>query len=157
MNLLPSAEPLQAGDAYLKLQLDRQTSAILPIKSVQKVLVASVQSITPIANMSTPVIGWLNQGSRVFWVVDLPQLIGLHSLEDVKSFSVAVVKAEFPLGLAVRKVTGVTRLDSGSIMPAKRKVAANLLPYLQGCVLQHKEVLPILDPQAIVHSPVLHD
>lgn len=146
----------KVGDAYLKLLLNRQTAAVLPMKSVQKVLVVPVESITPIANVPAPVLGWLNQRSRVFWVVDLPHLLGVSVLENLKSHSIAIVKAEFLLGLAVQEVKGVVRLEPDAIQPPTGKVKASLLPYLQGCTLQQKKVIPILNLEAVFHSPVLH-
>ncbi len=146
------------GDAYLKLQLNQQTSAVLPMAHVQEALVVPVGRLTLMPNMPACVLGLLNQRSQVLWVIDLPQMLDLQTLDtDVQHYSIAIVRVgSIPLGLVVQEVKGVMRWSSDSIQPPIGAVAPDLVPYLRGCMLQPTEVLLVLDAEAIVNSPILH-
>lgn len=146
------------GNAYLKLQLDRQTVAALPMDYTQEVLVVSARRLTPIPNMPACVLGLLNQRSKIFWVVDLPQLLQLSVLDTyVQQYNIAIVRSrEIPLGLAVQQVKGVMRFNADAIHSPVGTVPDNLIPYLQGCISQQTDSVLVLDPVAIVSSPILH-
>ncbi|MGK7876648.1 MAG: chemotaxis protein CheW [Xenococcaceae cyanobacterium] len=147
------------GDPYLKLQLDQRTSAALPMKHAKEVLVVAVERITSMPNMPACVLGLLNQRSRVLWVVDLPQMLDLQALErDVQNYNIAIVRVgNTPLGLLVKEVKGVMRTVEDSIQSPIGTVASGLIPYLRGCVLQETSVVLVLDAEAIVNSPILHN
>ncbi len=49
---------------YLKLQIDEQTSAVMPMAHVQEVLVVPVGRITLMPNMPACILGLLNQRSK---------------------------------------------------------------------------------------------
>lgn len=161
--LEPSSVPPKtntSGSAYLKIQLDRDTPAILPMDYAQEVVVIPAKRITPMPNMPACVLGLLNQRSRVFWVVDLPQLLDLSPLETkyIQQFNIAVVRVEnVPLGLAVQQVKGLMRFPCERIQSSLGTVPSHLRPYLQGCVPQSGEVMLVLDPQAIVNCSTLQD
>ena len=108
--------------------------------------------------MPNCVLGLLNQSSRVFWVVDLAQMLDLKPLEtDVQQYNIVIVRVgTIPLGLVVRDVKGVIRIIEDSIQSPIGTVAPGLVPYLRGCLLQQKGVLLILDTPAIVNSSILH-
>jgi positive phototaxis protein PixI len=147
------------GDAYLKLQLDRQTLAVLPMEYAQEVLVVPARRITPMPNMPACILGLLNQRSKVFWVIDLPQLLGLSVIETyVQQYSIAILKVEdISIGLVVQQVKGVTRLSANTIQPPADTIADSLIPYLRGCISQQTDVVLVLDPEAIANSPLIHD
>ena len=147
-----------AGDAYLRLQLNHQTPAVVAMEHTQEVLVVPAGRITPMPNMPACVLGLLNQRSRVLWVVDLPQMLDLQAFDrDVQQYNIAIVRVgSIPLGLVVQEVKGVMRLTAASLQSPIGTVAPGLIPYLRGCILQQTEVLLVLDAEAIVHSPVLH-
>ena len=146
------------GDPYLRLQLDRQTQAVLPMEDTQEVLVVPVGRIMPMPNMPACVLGLLNQRSRVFWVIDLPQMLELQALDtEVQQYNLAIVRVgNIPLGLVVEKVKGVMRFTADLMQSPIGTVAPGLIPYLRGCLLQKTEVLLVLDAEAIVRSPILH-
>ncbi len=143
--------------SYLKIQLDEQTAAVLPMTHVQEALIVPVGRVTSMPNMPACVMGLLNQRSRVLWVVALPQILGLHHLDiDIQNYNIVIIRVgNIPLGLAVWQVKGVVRFGSNLLQSPAGTVTPELLPYIQGCILQSTEVLLVLDSEAIVHAPIL--
>lgn len=158
LSLLPNQSQPKLGDPYLRLQLDQQTAAILPMKFTQQVVVVPSRQVTPIPNMPNPVLGLLNQRSRVFWVVDLPQVLGLGSQNiNSQQYNVVILQVgEASVGLVVNEVKGIARYTEDLIESHHGTVAANLVPYLQGCVMQPTGVLLVLHGEAILNSSILH-
>lgn len=145
------------GDPYLRLQLDAKTPAVLPMQLAREVTVVATSRLTAIPNMPQPVLGLLNQRSRIFWVVDLPQLLGMTPLSvNLQQYNLAIVQGRnIPLGLAIPKIEGVIRLEADQIQSPVGTVPSPLVPYLQGCILQDQDILLLLDPEAIINSPLL--
>jgi len=111
-------------------------------------------------NMPTCILGLLHQRGQVIWVIDLPKMLELQALNlDVQElYNIIIVRVgNIPLGLAVQEVKGVMRSHFSTIQSPVGVVAPTLVPYLQGCILQPKEVLLVLDAEAIVHSPTLRN
>lgn len=152
-----------AGDAYLRFQIAPQTSAVLSMRHIQEVLMLPVRRLTPIPNMPAPLLGLTNRRSRVVWVVDLAQLLGLARLDgNVQQYSMILLQVgPVPLGLVIQQIEGTMRIPPGSIQSPIGQPTTNLVPYLRGCIFhQHSanlppEVLLLLDAEAIVQSPVL--
>jgi len=146
------------GEPYLRLQLEEKTAALVEMKHSQEVMTVAVSRIAPMPNMPDFVLGLLNQRSRVYWVVDLAQMLDLEPLaKDVQQYNIAIVRIEnVPLALAVREVKGVMRLEIDEIQSPLGTVSPGLTSYLRGCVLEKKEVLLVLAPEAIVNASVLH-
>jgi positive phototaxis protein PixI len=148
------------GDPYLKLKLTQEIIAALPMSHAEGVVVTSYSSLTVMPNMPNCVLGLFNRRSRVFWVVDLPQLLDLGAIApDQQQLAIVIIRVDnIPLGLAVQEVQEVIRLNLEEIQSPVGTVGPGLVPYLKGCVLQEQpnraEVLMILDSQAIVNSPV---
>ena len=144
----------KSGDSYLKLQLDRQTSAILPMKHAQEVVVLPVERVTPIPNMPVCVLGLLNQRSKVFWVIDLPQLLDLQAINiEAQQYNIIIVRVgNIPLGLVIQEVKGVEKIEKDLIQSPIGNVPSGLIPYLNGCVLNQKESLLVLDVEPIVNK-----
>ncbi|HEY9835861.1 MAG TPA: chemotaxis protein CheW, partial [Vampirovibrionales bacterium] len=59
--------------------------------------------------------------------------------------------------LIVQAVEGVLRLTPENIQPPLGQVSSGLVPYLRGCVLLDTEILLVLDAEAIMRSPLLHN
>ncbi|NES81123.1 MAG: purine-binding chemotaxis protein CheW [Moorea sp. SIO2B7] len=158
LELQSSQSQRNLGDPYLRLQLNEQTAAALPMEQSEKVIFVPVSRITPIPNMPNCVLGLLNQSNRVFWVVDLAHMLDLKPLDtDAQKYNIVIVRVgTIPLGLVVRDVKGVIRVIEDSIQSPIGTVAPSLVPYLQGCLFQKKGVLLILDTPAIVNSSILH-
>lgn len=143
------------GDAYLRIQLEQQTPAILSMEYTQEVLVVPRDRIAPIPNMPKCVLGLVNRHNKVLWVVDLAQILNLQPLDTVQQYHMVIVRVgKIPLGLVVQEVKAVMRFTADCIQSQTGLVTPSLAPYLEGCVLQQKEVLLVLNAKAIVHSPI---
>ena len=86
---------------YLQLQLGQNIPAILSMENTQEVFTVSSKRITPMPNMPESVVGVLNQRSRIFWVVNFPQMLGLPPVDiNSQQYSLALIRANgIPLGL----------------------------------------------------------
>lgn len=158
---LTSPTPKVHGDAYLKFRLSQRTPAVFSMRYVQEALILPARRLTPMPNMPTPMLGLMNRRSRVLWVADLAQLLGLPALDgNVQQYTVILIQVgSVPLGLAVQQVEGITRLPSDAIQSPLGQVTAALVPYLRGCALQQhddkQEILLVLDAEAVTQSPIL--
>lgn len=164
--VLPHGQPQKpSGDAYLKFQLTPQTSAVFATPYVQEAVVLPARRLTPMPNMPPCMLGLMNRRSRVMWVVDLAQLLGLNppdttSLNYTLHYSLVLIQVgAVPLGLAVHQVNGINWIATDTIHSPIGQVSSSLVPYLRGCVLQQHEQQPdlvlVLDAEAIVQSPML--
>lgn len=153
------SSPLQEGlgDPYLRLRLSDNVPVALPMEAAREVIMMSMEQITPIPNMPTCVLGLLNQRSRVIWVVDLSIMLGYAGFTaNTRQFNIVILQVgQTPLGLAVPKVQGVTRFPLETIQSPIGTVAPNIAPYLRGCLPEEREVLLVLDPDAIINASVL--
>lgn len=155
----PNTNKKNQGDAYLKFQFGQQISAVLSMSQAQEVFVLPIGRLTAMPNMPPYVMGLLNRRSKVLWVVDLATMLGLpETLTNVQHYnSVIINSGSLSLLLIVQSVEGVVRLTPQSIQPPLGQVSSGLVPYLRGCVLLEKEILLVLDAEAIIRSPLLHN
>jgi positive phototaxis protein PixI len=158
---LPARPAKSPGEPYLKFQLGRQTPAVFSMRHVQEALILPTRRLTPMPNMPAPILGLTNRRSRISWVVDLPQLLGLPALDsNTQQHTLILVQVGIiSISFAVQQVEGITRLQPEDIQPPQGQVNSRLLPYLRGCILQKQEqkqeVLLVLDPEAIAQSAIL--
>lgn len=147
--------PSHQVHSYLKMQLDSQTLAAIPMHQVQEVIVTSRTKITPIPNMPNSVLGLINQRSRIYWVIDLAHLLGIAPLNsDVKEFYLILLRvSDLILGLAVQTAKEVTKFTPDQIESPSSSLSPELVPYLRGCVPDQKDFLLVLEGVAIVNSP----
>lgn len=145
------------GDPYLKIQLDGQTSAIFNMQHVQEVVMLPVRRLTPMPNLPACLLGLTNRRSRILWIVDLARMLEIAVLPAAtQQHSVVIVQVgAMPLGLAVRQVEGIVWVQSSMIQSPPGQISAPLVPYLQGCVLQQREISLVLDVEAIAQSSQL--
>ena len=144
------------GDIYVKFQVETHTPAILSMEFVQEVLIVPVTRITPMPNMPECVLGLLNRRNRVLWAIDLAQVLNLQPVDaNAQQYHIIIIRVDqFSLALVVQEVKGVTRFTSDCIQ-SPGVVASNIIPYLDGCILQ-QETLLVMNAKAIVNSPLLH-
>jgi twitching motility protein PilI len=147
------------GDAYLKVQLDQGVHAVLLMKQVQEVLVLPSSRLTPMPNMPACVLGLMNRRSRVSWVVDLAQMLGIGRLDaSPQQHNVAIVRiGQMVLGAAIQQVEGMCWLSAEEIQPPPNHISHGVIAYLRGCVLQNQQVLMVLSAEGILQSPILHN
>ncbi len=152
LSTLPSKKKL--GEPYLKLQLEAKTIALLPLKQAQEVIVIPAKRITQIPNMASHIWGLLNQRNRVFWGIDLANLLGLKPISpNLQQYNIAIIRVEeMSLGLIINEIQGVLRFNIDEIQSPLGVVSTNLAPYLKGCILDNSEVLLVLDPEAIINN-----
>ncbi|BAY77537.1 MAG: chemotaxis protein CheW [Nostoc sp. ChiSLP01] len=157
ITLSPKPGENNLADGYLKFQLNQQTGAVLSMKHTQEAILVPVESVTSMPNMPPCILGLMNWRSRIIWVVDLPRMLNLESLDyRVRQYSAIVIRVEsLLLGLVVQEIKGTIRFVADEIHSPIGQVASSLVPYLCGCVVQEKEILLVLDSQAIVQSSIL--
>lgn len=145
------------GDGYLRFQLNRQTSAVLSMKHTQEAIVVPIESITSMPNMPSCILGLMNWRSRIIWAIDLPRMLNLEYLDNrLRQYNAIVIRVESViLGLVVQEIQGTTKFMPDDIRSPIGQVASSIVPYLRGCVVQQKEILLILDAQAIMQSSIL--
>jgi positive phototaxis protein PixI len=144
------------GAPYLQLELTQRIPAVLPMEHAQEALVVAVDTLTPIPNMPAGVLGLLNRRSRIFWVVDLSQVLGLaaHST-NVQSYNIVLTQVgKRSLGLVVPEVKGVQRFSSEAVRSPIGAVSPAMVPFLRGCIClpERKDILLVLDPEAIING-----
>ncbi|QMS90915.1 purine-binding chemotaxis protein CheW [Nostoc edaphicum CCNP1411] len=158
-NITLASKPTQnnLADGYLKFQLNQQTTAVLSMKHTQEAILVPVESITSMPNMPPCILGLMNWRSRIIWVVDLPKMLNLESLDyRLRQYNVIVIQVEsLVLGLVVQEIKGTTKFIVDEIHSPIGQVTSSLVPYLCGCVVQQEEILLVLDAQAIVQSSIL--
>lgn len=155
MPILKAQEPgiaKAAGRPHVRLQLDQDHLAAIHAEQAQEVLVISQQRLTVMPNMPPAVMGLLNHRSRIFWVLDLPLLLGLTPLDPRSpEYSLAILRVNGKsVGLATQEIQGITRFSTDVIQSAvDKELSPGLMPYLKGYIPQGNEMLLILDAIAI--------
>jgi positive phototaxis protein PixI len=146
-----------SADMFLKFQLDRQTSAVVPMLQTQEAIVLPAGRVSVIPNLPAPVLGLFNRRSSLLWLVDLPEILGLESIDrHAHSFDVTLLKVgNIPLAVAVRSIQGVVRFAHEEIESPIGSFNPAFTPYLRGWILQGKELILVLEPEAIINADVL--
>jgi positive phototaxis protein PixI len=147
------------GDPYLKFYVEEQTPAVIAMKHIQEVLTLPPQRLTAMPNMPACVLGLMSRRSRVLWTVDLSHLLGLSmGNPNIRTFNIMILRVgPTPLGIVIHRVEGIMWVKPETVQSPIGQVTSGLVPYLRGCILQPKEVLLVLDAEAIVQSPILHN
>ena len=160
---------LPVGEQFLRLQLTSDLTIALALSWVEETLLISPQLVTPIPNTPAYMLGLMSSKGRVFWAVNLAQLLGLPiALEPFQYYEVAIIRAlpmgseqdspkgVFPasnnglfLGLVAPKIRGVIRLSRSEITSPTEQIEASLLPYLNGQVVLDNEAIFVLSAEAI--------
>lgn len=150
----PAQTKKNLGDTYLKFKFGQQTSAVLLMNRAQEVVILPVERLTPMPTMPPHVMGLLNRRSRVMWVIDLARMLGLPGTEiNIQHYNVIIISnGPATFGLIVQAVEGIVRLTPDSIQSPISQVSSGLVPYLRGCVLQEKEILLVIDAEAIIRE-----
>ncbi len=149
----------QVSDIYVRFQINLHTYAVLSMEYVQEVIIVPVRRITPMPNMPECVMGLLNRRNRVLWVIDLAQLLNLQPVDtNVQQYHMVVIRVgPVPLALVVQEAKGVTRFMPNCIQSPVELDALNITPYINGYILQEQETLLVMNAEAIVNSPILHN
>jgi twitching motility protein PilI len=140
----------QGADAYVTKPYTRD-------QHTQEAVVVPVETISSMPNMPGCILGLMNWRSRIIWAVDLPKMLNLEYLDSrQRQYNVIIIRVDSVLlGLVVQEIQGTTKFMPEDIRSPVGQVASSLVPYLRGCVVQRKEILLVLDAQAIVQSSIL--
>lgn len=145
-----------AGLPYLSLQLDRNITVAVQLKNVRETLVLAAERFTQMPNVHPCLMGLVEHRSKVFWVLDLPQLLGFTPLEaNAMETHLAILQiAGSFLGLAVYRIGQVTRFSETEIISpqelSKAKIPIEIVPFLRGWIPQSDcDFLYVLDAEAI--------
>ena len=146
------------GDIYVKVQLDKYTSAILSMDYVQEVLIVPISRISPMPNMPHCILRSLNRRNRVLWVIDLAQVLNLSLDTNAQQYHIVIILVnQVSLALVVQEVKGVIRFTPDCIQSSIEQAYSDITDYIHGWVVQAQETLMVLNSEAIVHSPSLHN
>ncbi len=142
--------------SYLHFLVGKGIKAVISMEKVLEVISIPVERITAIPNMPIYVLGLLHQRSRVLWLIDLPEFLGLPPINlNIQEYNIAIVEIQQKLaGLVVLEIQEVTRYPAESIEPQEKDfLIPQLQPYSQGNLRKsEKELLPILDVESIVNQ-----
>lgn len=118
------------GEQFLRLYLDSETGALLPITQLTEVLNVSCAQIMPIPHMYPWMMGVNNWRGQILWLVDLGHLVGLTPLyqQALTSSNHTVVVLEVPgekadstgndrqtVGLAINRVGNIENCNPSLI------------------------------------------
>ncbi|MCY7335985.1 MAG: chemotaxis protein CheW [Chamaesiphon sp.] len=147
------------GEMFLRFQLDSQTSAVVPMLQTQEAIVLPAGRVSVIPNLPSPVLGLFNRRNTLLWLVDLPEILGLEPIDrHAHSYDIALLKVnQIPLAVAVRSIQGVVRFAPEQIQSPIGSFNPAFTPYLRGWILQERELVLVLDPEAIIQNKVLTD
>ena len=163
----------QTGELYLKFDLGSSLSAAISLGQIVETLRIPVQSITPIPNMPPCTLGLIGSQGKIFWAIDLAQLLGV-SQEKFRSrqYDIIVVEAlpitqldktDFDndaevllLGLSVQQIQRTLRLQPGELEPPLVEATLDLAHYVQGRVRQNGDEMLILNVEAISNAQCLN-
>ncbi|MEM9218904.1 MAG: chemotaxis protein CheW [Cyanobacteria bacterium P01_F01_bin.150] len=145
-------------NVYLKFYINPETPALLSMKNIQEAAVLSSQLLTTMPNMPPYILGLTNRRSRVMWVVDISQMIGLRKISFITpKIDILIVKISgFISALAVHRIEGTMRVSSEEVNATPNHITPALIPYLEGCVLKDRNIFLVLDAEAIAQSSLLH-
>ena len=146
-----------AGLPYLSLQLGGDVTVALQLKYVRETLVLSSERFTQMPNVHPCLMGLVEHRSNVFWVLDLPQLLGFAPLDSTAietHIAVLQIGGAF-LGLGLYRIGRVLRFTEAEIVSplelAKTKIPIETVSFLQGWIDKSEGAsnLYVLDAEAI--------
>ena len=132
---------------------------------VQESLLVPGEQITFLPNMSSSVMGLTTSRDRVFFVIDLPLMLGLASpCPLLQTYQMIVLRIsslmsqptktdkELFLGLVVPRIQGVIRVMSQDREPHQEAFPQSLLPFIQNTIKEGENHLHILNLVSIIEQ-----
>ena len=163
----------QTGDLYLKCVIGPSLKAAIPLKQIVETLRIPAQSITPIPNMPAWTLGLMGSQGKIFWAIDLAQLLEV-SQDNFRSRQYDIIVVEtlpispsettpanhgaesLLLGLSVQQIQRTLRLQPDELELSVLDTMSGLIPYIQGRVQQNDDELLILNVEAISNVQYLN-
>jgi len=158
IELREEQEQAIAGLPHLSLNLGQDLVAAVQLKFVRETLVLATERFTQMPNVHPCLMGLVEHRSNVFWVLDLPQLLGFTPLESSAiEIHIAILQiGDAFLGLGVYRIGRVVRFSETEIVSPQELPKTNIpietVPFLRGWVAQSGETnehLYVLDAEAI--------
>lgn len=153
------------GKLYLRCQITSEITPLISMEYVEESLLIPREEITTIPDLSPLCIGLMNSRDHVFFVVDLPQLLGFSPLSTyLRDYHIIIInistfldqslplEREIFLGLAVNQIEGMIRLTTDQILPPQTTFSSSIIPYLSGVVNQEDTLIPILQLNEVVKT-----
>jgi twitching motility protein PilI len=99
----------------------------------------------------------MNWRSHIIWIVDLPKMFNLESLDyRLRQYNIIIIQIKSMIvGVVVQEIQGTTKFTVDDIRSPVGQVASSLVPYLCGCIVQQEEILLVLDAVHILQSEIL--
>ncbi|ELR97569.1 chemotaxis protein CheW [Gloeocapsa sp. PCC 73106] len=149
------------GEPFLRFQLTPGIIALLSMESVQEALLVPVKFITRIPNVPSFVVGLVNSRDRVFFAIDLPEMLGLASpLTTSLHYHMITIQVsqlissnpeqKICLGLIVNYIQGITRVNSDEKLSDQGNFSSSLTPHIQAVIAEKETLLPILSLASII-------
>jgi len=156
IELQPIVPKTETAIPYFSLQLDRTTLALIDMKYAQEVLVMPSERLTMMPNVPSHILGLVHHRSRVFWAIDLGQMLGLDSLHlGTTEYHMTILRVhDFWVGLVGVRSLGIKRFSNEQIISPIGNVSVELERYLRGCIPQENGMALVLDAEAIANSQV---
>ncbi len=144
------------GLPYLSLELGGDVTAAVQLRFVRETLVLDSDRFTQMPNVHPCLLGLVEHRSNVFWVLDLPQLLGFTALDSTAietHIAVLQIGGSF-LGLGLERIGRVLRFGEAEIVSSDSliNIPSEIEPFLRGGVLQSEAIgnhLYVLDAEAI--------
>jgi twitching motility protein PilI len=147
-----------AGLPYLSLLLDREVTVAVQLKYTKETLVLSTERLTQMPNVHPCLMGLIEHRSNVFWVLDLPKLLGFTATDSTAidlHIAILQIGGAF-LGLSVDRIGRVLRFTEPEIVSPIQlpqiKLPNETMPFLRGWIAQPQGMsnnLYLLDAEAI--------
>lgn len=153
LELQEKQEQAIAGLPYLSLQLSPEIVVAVQLKFVRETLVLASERFTQMPNVHPCLVGLVEHRSNVFWVLDLPQLLGFVPMDSTTiEAHIAILQiASMLLGLGVYRIGRVKRIvDTDIRSPVGQDLPMAIMPFLRGWVVDAEEKIYILDTEAII-------
>jgi twitching motility protein PilI len=147
-----------AGLPYLSLRLNPNVTVAVQLKNVRETLVLASDRFTQMPNVHPCLMGLVEHRSNVFWVLDLPQLLGFAPLEtNTIETHIAILQiGDGFLGLGIYRTERVIRFAETEVVSPQdspmTKIPAEIVPFLRGWLTQSEgtnQNLYVLDADAI--------
>ncbi|MEB3231515.1 MAG: chemotaxis protein CheW [Leptolyngbyaceae bacterium] len=159
--LLPDLKPgkKESGTPYLKFLINLNTPALLPMKDIQEATVLPSRLLATMPNMPPYILGLANRRSRVIWVIDLSQVLGLEEISFISQNHDAIIVKNglFWAALAIYKIEGIVRFEDDVIKSTPSYISPTLTPYMNGYISQNDNMSLLLNVEAIAQSPLLQN
>jgi positive phototaxis protein PixI len=148
------------GLPYLCLQLESTVTVAVPLRFIQETLVMFADRFTQMPNVNPCLMGLVEHRSSIFWVFDLPQLLGFTSIDSTAvEYPLAILQTrEGLLGMAVRSIGRIVRFADDLIRsPEGADLPIAVVPFLRGWVAESDVVgadgaVYVLDTEAIAQN-----